>query len=67
MARIYEIDPLTCPKCTHPMRIISFIQDRPTICKILNHIQEPSDLPPISPARGPPEPEFNYDQIYEFA
>ncbi len=40
------------------MRIIAFIQDRPTICKILNHIQEPSNPPPISPARGPPEPEF---------
>ena len=67
MARIYEINPLSCPKCTHPMRIIAFIQDRPTICKILNHIQEPSNPPPISPARGPPELEFNYDQTYEFA
>jgi len=67
MARIYEINPLTCPKCTHTMRIISFIQDRPTICKILNHIQEPCDPPVMIPARGPPEPEFNYDQSFEFS
>ena len=67
MARIYEIHPLTCPKCTHHMRIVSFIQEQPTIRKILKHIREPSDPPPISPARGPPEPEFNYDQSYEFA
>lgn len=39
MARIFEVFPLSCPKCTHPMRIIAFIQDRPTIRKILGSHQ----------------------------
>ena len=49
------------------MKIISFIQDPPTIRKILNHINEPTDPPTIIPARGPPEPEYNFDQTYELA
>jgi uncharacterized protein YbaR (Trm112 family) len=67
LARIFEVLPLCCPKCNHPMRIISFIEDPHTIRKILTHIDEPTEPPPIAPARGPPEPEFNYDQTCEFA
>ncbi len=31
----YHIEPLLCPKCNGKMRIISFIDDKPTIRKIL--------------------------------
>ena len=31
IARIYEVLPLVCPKCGETMRIIAFIEDRPTI------------------------------------
>lgn len=62
LARIFEIFPLICPKCSHPMRIISFIQDRHSIRKVLAHINEPFEPPVISPARGPPEMEFDYSQ-----
>ncbi len=65
MARIFEFFPLSCPKCTHPMRIISFIQDRDAIRKILTHLDEPFEPPIIAPARGPPESEYLYDQINE--
>ena len=33
--KIYEVDPLTCPKCQGPMRIISIIEDQEVIDKIL--------------------------------
>ena len=66
IARIYEVLPLVCPKCGETMRIISFIEDRPTIQKILACLNEPVDPPPIASARGPPEMEFNYDQRYEY-
>jgi len=36
--KIYEVDPLTCPKCQGPMRIISFIQDQEVIQKIFKHL-----------------------------
>jgi len=36
--KIYEVDPLICPKCFGPMKIISIIEDQPTIKKILKHL-----------------------------
>jgi hypothetical protein len=36
--KIYEIDPLPCPKCVGIMRILSFIQDREVIQAILKHL-----------------------------
>ena len=36
--KIYEVDPLTCPKCRGIMRIISFIEDREVIKTILKHL-----------------------------
>jgi len=62
LARIYECFPLTCRRCGKPMRIISFILDRPVIDKILDHIGEPTTPPPVSPARAPPQAIFDFDQ-----
>ena len=36
--KIYNVDPLLCPKCGSEMRIISFIEDDATIKKILMHL-----------------------------
>jgi len=36
--KIYEVDPLACPKCQGPMRVISFIEDQHVIEKILTHL-----------------------------
>jgi len=36
--KIYEVDPLTCPKCRGTMRIISTIEDQEAIKSILNHL-----------------------------
>jgi hypothetical protein len=36
--KIYEVDPLICPKCKGPMRIISFIEELDVIEKILRHL-----------------------------
>jgi hypothetical protein len=36
--KIYEVDPLCCPKCHGPMRVISFIEDPQVIEKILKHL-----------------------------
>ena len=36
--KIYEVDPLTCPKCWGSMRIISFIEDREVIKTILKRL-----------------------------
>ena len=36
--KIYEVDPLICPKCKGTMRIISFIEDPQVIRDILTHL-----------------------------
>ena len=36
--KIYEVDPLICPKCQGPMRVIAFIEEDDVIKKILKHL-----------------------------
>ena len=36
--KIYEVDPLTCPKCSGKMKVISVIEDEDIIIKILKHL-----------------------------
>ena len=48
--RIYEIDPLECPKCKAQMRIIAFIQDEHSIKDIMRaeglpDFREPPAIP----------------------
>jgi len=55
--KVWEVDPLKCPHCTGEMKIISFINERPLIRKILEHlnlwIEKPKQRPP--PVRAGPE------------
>ena len=37
--KVYNVDPLICPKCSGKMRIISFIEEEPLIKKILKHLK----------------------------
>jgi hypothetical protein len=54
MARVGEEFPLECPGCGGDIRLIAFITDPGPIRKILAHLGEPLEPPPVSPARGPP-------------
>ncbi len=36
--KIYEVDPLTCPKCKGRMSILAFIKDEEVVEKILKHL-----------------------------
>ena len=55
--RVYEVDPLECPKCGAEMRIIAFIErcQRDVVEKILRHcgLWE-GPLRTLPTARGPP-------------
>ena len=59
--QVYEADPLMCPRCTGPMRIIAFIEQPEVIEKILTHLglwpaqshSPPAGVPvALSPATG---------------
>ena len=49
--KIYEIDPLTCPKCNGTIRILALIEEAAVIRKILDHL-ELWDVPKRQPKRG---------------
>ncbi len=36
--KVYEADPLECPKCKGPMRISALINDPPVVQRILEHL-----------------------------
>lgn len=61
--KVYETDPLTCPKCQGEMRIVSVIDQPEVIKKILQHLGlwEESHAPPDSKA---PRPEIRFDPSY---
>jgi hypothetical protein len=54
LARVGEESPLECPNCGGDIRLIAFITEPGPIRKILTHLGEPLEPPPVSPARGPP-------------
>ena len=62
--KVWEVDPLLCPKCHHEMRIVSLINDAQIIERILRHVgsggvdQWVSEIcnhgVRIAPSTGPP-------------
>jgi len=53
--KVWEADPLLCPKCQKEMRIVSLIDDREVIERILRHLGLWAQGVRVSPARAPPE------------
>ena len=54
--RIYEVDPLTCLKCSGEMRVIAFIENPHVIKKILKHLNLwDVNRKPHPTANGPPK------------
>ena len=46
LARVYEVDPLVCPRCGARLRVIAVIQNPVQIKKILNHLVRTGRAPP---------------------
>lgn len=57
--KVYEADPLVCPKCKGPMRVIALIDDPAVVRRILEHLgrwaPEPAERGP--PAQAPDWPQ----------
>jgi len=56
--------PLTCPVCGATLRIIAFITEAAPVHRILDHIGEPHQPPPIHPPRGPPDWSDADEQVF---
>jgi hypothetical protein len=62
MARIFEYLPLLCPRCSSPMKMAGFIMEPEKVCKVLEHLELPTDAPKTHPPRAPPQMEIEYTQ-----
>ena len=51
--KVYEADPLECPRCKGPMRMIALIEDPGVIRCILEHLGQ---WAPLATERSPPPP-----------
>jgi hypothetical protein len=51
--KVYEADPLECPKCKGPMRVIALIEAPEIIRRILEHLRR---WAPEPTGRDPPVP-----------
>ena len=58
--KVWEIDPLECPRCGAKMKIISFIKEAPVIEKILKHLQSWQTEHP-----GKPPPDNIYKEMID--
>ena len=47
--RVYEVDPLVCPRCGSQMRVVSFITEPRVLRRIVDHLRKGD-----RPARPPP-------------
>ena len=50
--RVYEVDPLVCPRCGAEMRVVGFITEPKVITRILDHIRKRDRV-----SRPPPRPQ----------
>jgi hypothetical protein len=46
IAKVYEADPMACPRCASPMRILAVITDPQQVRKILLHLIKTGKAPP---------------------
>ncbi len=65
--KVWEADPLLCPRCSKEMRIVSLIDDRAVIERILRHLGLWQQGVRVTPGPDPPgewviEPCF--DDVY---
>jgi hypothetical protein len=51
--RIYEVDPLVCPRCGHELNIVAVITDPVLVDRILTHRKRRGLQSPFEP-RAPP-------------
>lgn len=46
LAKVYEVDPLVCPKCGAEMKVIAIIEDPDKLKRILRHLVTTGRSPP---------------------
>jgi len=55
--KVYEVDPLLCPKCQGEMKVISFLTEYSVVDRIINHLKL------TFAAAKPPPPHLAYQEL----
>ena len=56
LRRVYEVDPMVCPRCDGTMRVVGFITQPHAIRRILDHLKRPQHPRPRPPPPHGPLP-----------
>jgi hypothetical protein len=54
MMRTLKLDVLECPRCQGRMKLLALVTDLAEARRFAKGLGDPADLPPRTPARGPP-------------
>jgi hypothetical protein len=71
--KVWEADPLRCPKCSREMRIVSLIDEEDVIERILRHLglcQEGMSVPDettLDPWLDDPFPDYDTEPVVAFS
>jgi hypothetical protein len=61
LPKVYEVDPLCCPRCGTQMKPVALIVDEQELARICRHQGQAPGIPKAAPARAPPQSEFCFD------
>ena len=66
MKRVFQKSVTKCTRCGSTMELCSVITDEESIKAYCEGVGLPSEAPTIAPARGPPQPNFDFDDYVPF-
>ena len=55
LRRVFGEDVTRCPRCGDRLRVLAFLTHPDVTARILDHLGLASAVPPIAPARAPPQ------------
>ena len=55
--KVYEVDPLTCPRCGGAMRVVAFLTEHAVVDRIIDHLKL------TFVAERPPPPQVAYQEV----
>ena len=61
LAKIYEVLPIVCRQCGAEMKPVAVIVNPDALTRICKHLGQPKSIPKLTPARGPPQADFDFD------
>jgi len=53
LRRSFDVDVMQCPKCQGRLRVVAVITERDAVRRMLSHLGQPTEAPPLARARDP--------------